>query len=149
MNNIDYENALIAGKEGSIHDWTLKFLEGEGNNHSLAKTLRQRGQFHLGPVDYPLKELTPILGPDITFKYYEDQQALDKRVEAMQKSFEKGWRPAPLIASDLWEDYFEIADGAHRYELFKKLGVEAYPTIFFFRDQQSLERFIHTQKASR
>jgi hypothetical protein len=141
MDSSEYDDAVIANKEGRIHDWTLDFLEGPGNNASLARVLREKGQYHFGPVDFPLKELRPILGPDETFKFYEAQTDIDSRVAAMSQSFSEGWKPAPIIATDLWEDYFTVADGAHRYELLKGLDIPTYPTIFYFRSEESLNKF--------
>ena len=142
MDESEYERAISAGKAGTIYDWTLEFLEGVGNNKSLARTLRQKGNFHFGPIDYPIDKFMPILGPDKTFKYYEDQDTIDKRVTAMEKSFNEGWKPAPLIVSDIWEDYLEVADGAHRFELLRRLGIKSYPTIFYFKDQSALDSFV-------
>lgn len=137
----EYESVIIAANEDRIHDWVLDFLEGVGNNKSLARVLRIKGEFHIGPIDYPIDRLTPILGPDESFKFYEDQTITDLRVAAMEKSFHEGWRPVPLIATDLWEDYLTVADGAHRQALLNKLGIETYPTIFYFRDRKSLDDF--------
>lgn len=144
MNDSEYERAMNAGKDGTIFEWTIEFLEGVGNNKSLAKTLRQKGQFHFGPIEYPISEFVPVLGPNETFKYYEAQETIDNRVAAMEKSFSKGWKPAPLIVTDIWEDSMGIADGAHRFKLLRRLGIEKYPTVFYFKSQLALDRFINS-----
>lgn len=141
MENKEYNSAILAGEQGAIHQWTLDFLEGSGANPSLARVLRVKGSFHIGPIEYPLDQLKPILGPDESFKFYEDQAVTDKRVAAMLQSYSEGWRPAPIIATDLWEEHLTVADGAHRHELFKKVGIQTYLTIFYFRDQTTLDAF--------
>jgi len=137
--NINYETMLDASKEGMVHEWVLKFLLGSGNNRRLAEKLSENSQFHFGPVDYPIENLVNLIQADEN--YHEEQSVTDSRLESMLKSMNDGWKPAPLIATNLWVDDLEIADGCHRHMALKKLGVTTYPVIFYFRDQNSLDSF--------
>jgi len=140
----DLTDALAAAKENRIHKWVISFLIASGNNLALADTLEQSGQYLYGPIDYPLKKLVNLIGPDDSFKYQEDVAELQARVNNIVRDIHKGWQPPPLIATNLWEDYLELADGGHRYMAFQSLGVDEYPTIFYFRDESTMDDFIRT-----
>jgi hypothetical protein len=139
---------MRAKKNGKIHKWVLSFLISSGRNPNLAEILDKNSQFHFGPVDYPINKLKNIIGPSNSYKYFEKRSFFDARVNSMISDMHNGWKPAPLIATNLWEDYFEIADGGHRYAALKALGFEIYPTIFYFRDQLSLNNFVKDFTAS-
>lgn len=134
--------AMKAASEGKIHQWVLDFLRTGGGNASLANKLEANAIHHFGPIDYPLKNLTNIIGPNKTFKYVEDQEKLDFRVSQLILAINNGWRPPPLIVSNLWEDELEIADGGHRQRALLKLGVNIYPTVFYFKDSRSRDAFM-------
>jgi len=142
MNNYDLDSAFLAAKDNELHDWVLSFLRSSGKNLALADKLEKNGQYRYGPIDYPIQKIVNILGSDASYKYTEDEQTLSKRVSDMVENIKNGWSPPPLLASNLWEDYLELADGGHRYKAFQALGINEYPTIFYFRDQQSLDEFV-------
>ncbi len=131
------------GKDGKIHDWVLEFLRKSGGNPALADKLEECGTFHYGPIDYSINKVVNILGSDKSFKFQEGKRSLDKKVEKMAKDIQAGWQAPPLIATNLWEDYLELADGGHRYYALKRLGIKKHPTIFYFRDEISMKDFVH------
>ncbi len=139
MPNIEYNNMYKASEECKIHDWVLSFLLDSGNNHKLAKKLSEYSQFHFGPVNYPISDLINLVGPGKM--YHEEQSVLDSRVDAMIDSINNGWKPAPLIVTNIWNDSLEIADGCHRQMALKKIGITKYQIIFYFKDQYSLDNF--------
>jgi hypothetical protein len=63
----------------------------------------------------------------------------------MVESYRNGWKPVPLIASNIWEDEFTLADGAHRHGALLRLGIDTYPTIFYFKDKISYDAFVNQQ----
>jgi len=132
----------MAAKENKIHEWVLSFLRSSGDNHGLADTLEKSGQYHFGPVAYPVVEIVNILGSDQSYKYIEDEKILKEKVGDMAKSIQKGWQPPPLIATNLWEDYLELADGGHRQRALLELGRVEYQTIFYFRDKRTMDDFL-------
>ena len=145
MNNKEYHNAIKAGEDDKIHEWVLSYLlKPSGNNASLAKRLNKDSVFHFGPIDYQIKDLKLILGPDDSFKYFEEQSILDAKVLSMVESLKNGWLPEPFIATDLWDDKLGLADGNHRIRAFEIQGIKTHPTIFYFRNQESLENFKNT-----
>lgn len=126
-----------AVKADRLHEWVLNFLRGSGKNHSLADRLELDGLYRLGPIDYPLEKLDNILGPDDNYLFPENPTMLAGRVDAIVESMRKGWEPPAIIATNLWGDKFQIADGGHRVYALLKLGIRKYPTIFYFKDQAS------------
>jgi hypothetical protein len=141
MKSPSLADAMLAAEQGKLHEWILSFLRASGANPGLAGTLEKDGKYYLGPVKYPLKDLVNIIGPDNSYKYQEAESALNARVAAMVTDIQKGWQPPPLIVTNFWEDYWEIADGGHRLRAFQKLGMEVYPTIFYFRDKDIFDTF--------
>jgi hypothetical protein len=143
MNEL-YEAAVLADKNGTITDWMIDYLNGEGRNTVLAGGLAQDGQFHTHLIDYPFEKLTILMGPDDTFRYYEEPEQFNIRVDTMVESLKQGWKPVPFIASDLWNDGLELNDGAHRAEALKRFGTKTYPTVFYFKDQTALTQFLES-----
>lgn len=139
------EHAIIAGEEGRIHEWVLSFLRSSGNNLKLAKRLEKDGQYHLGPISYPIDEVVTIIGHDNTFKFQEDINILRSRTSKMLDSMKKGWQPPPLIIANLWDDNLEIADGGHRQRAIIEFGLKEYPMIFYFRDKVTMDEFLENK----
>jgi hypothetical protein len=142
MKSAEFEAAMLAAQQNKIHEWVLSFLRASGNNPGLADKLEKDGHNYYGPIEYPIKDIVNILGPDKSFKYQETETSLNERVDKIIAAILAGWQAPPLLATNLWEDYLELADGGHRYRAFQKLGIEKYPTIFYFRDQSTKEAFI-------
>jgi hypothetical protein len=126
-----------------INEWVQHFLRsGEGRNVKLADKLTQHGEYVVGPIEYPIQDLANILGPDDSYLFYEDPETLTMRVDSMSDSIAKGWKPAPLIVTDIWKDHFEIADGSHRQRALLAAGYRHYYVIFYFRDAARMSKFL-------
>lgn len=137
-----FTSALQADKEGGLTDWIIEYLHQSGDNDKLANDLLRQGKYHTGFINYPIDKLEKLLGPNKSFDYYEDPESYEHRVLSMVDSIANGWKPAPLIASRIWSDHFELHDGAHRAEALRRSGVGSYPTVFYFEDETSLNDFI-------
>ena len=115
---------------------------GSGRNEILAGGLKADGKYHTGFIHYELSKLKLLLGTDKSFRYYEEPDKFHAKVDAMVKSIRDGWKPVPLIATDLWNDGLELNDGTHRAYALMQLGVKTYPTIFYFKNQEILNNFL-------
>lgn len=134
-------NAMIeASRKGKIHEWVISFLRTSGGNRRLAEKLTENSEFHYGPIDYPIADLINLVETDP--QYYEDPLVTEPKLDAMIKSMDNGWKPVPIIATNLWIDALEIADGCHRQMMLKRKGITTFPVIFYFRDQASLDDFV-------
>jgi len=140
----EYEAAIEADKSDTLTEWLVTYLNDadRGRNIALAGGLAEAGKFHTNLIDYPIDQFKILMGPDRSFRYYEEPESFNKRVDAMVGSLKKGWKPVPFIASDIWNEGLELNDGAHRAEAMKRFGIKTYPTIFYFKDQVALDSFI-------
>lgn len=143
----DLDTVLGLKNKQALNKWVQVFLrKSNGSNVKLADRLLEYGNFVVGPIEFPLNEMVSILGPDDSYIYYEDPATLDRRVESMGKSIMKGWKPAPLISTNVWKDHLEIADGCHRQRALLAAGYDKYYTIFYFRDAESMNEFLEVSK---
>ena len=60
-----------------------------GFNVLLAGGLAAEGQFHMNLIDYPIDNFYILMGPDHTFRYYEEPNSFNSRVNEMVESLEK------------------------------------------------------------
>lgn len=130
----------LSGSEAT-NAWVQGFLRGEGGNIKLADTLLRYCEYACGPVDYPLDQAVGIIGPTKEYKFFEEETSFNARINEMVASIENGWKPAPLILTNIWEDYMEIADGGHRHRALLRAGYQRYSAILYFRDEASKEKY--------
>jgi len=140
----EYEEVILADKNGTLTEWLIDYLNdnSRGRNIPLAGGLAEDGQYHTNLIDYPIIDFKILMGPDRSFRYYEEPASFNERVDRMVESLEKGWKPVPFIATDIWNDELELNDGSHRVAALKRFGVKTYPTVFYFKDQLALDNFL-------
>lgn len=140
----EYEEAIKADKNGMLTEWLVDYLydNNRGRNVPLAEGLAEDGQYHTKLIDYSIDDFKILMGPDHSFRYYEEPTVFNERVDKMVESLEKGWKPVPFIATDIWNDGLELNDGAHRAAALKRFGIKTYPTVFYFKDQIALDSFL-------
>ncbi|HEY8992443.1 MAG TPA: hypothetical protein VIM37_01175 [Candidatus Microsaccharimonas sp.] len=140
----EYEEAILADKNGTLTEWLIDYLNdnNRGRNIPLAGGLAEDGQYHTTLIDYPIDDFKILMGPDRSFRYYEEPTSFNERVDKMVESLEKGWKPVPFIATDIWNEELELNDGSHRVAALKRFGVKTYPTVFYFKDQLALDNFL-------
>ena len=144
----EYDQAILADKNGTLTEWLIDYLNdnSRGRNIPLAGGLAEDGQFHTNLIDYPIDDFKILMGPDHSFRYYEEPESFNNRIDKMVESLNKGWKPVPFIASDIWNDGLELNDGSHRVAALKRIGVKTYPTIFYFKNQRELDGFLESLK---
>lgn len=125
--------AARAAEGGHLHQWVLQFLRGSGANTRLAAILEPLEPCCSGLTLLPIRTLSNLVGSTPEALYFEDEATTFRRVECMRHDMGQGWEAPPIIATDLWQDRFEIADGAHRQVALLSRGVEVYPTIIYRR----------------
>jgi hypothetical protein len=136
-------SAQRAADEGTLSQWVVDFLASPGSdNAELAAALALSGAIYLGPVVVELDRLTPMAGPD------EEQvlvpvpeEVWESDVEAMEHSFEEGWRPPPLLVSHHDGKYY-LEDGNHRYEALRRNGASSAWAILLFADEAERDGYL-------
>ena len=124
------ESALEAHRNNKLHEWVVEYLTGEGQNKPMAELFIKDPRPPFAFFEYPLKLLERVTGPEEGMIYPEDESTWNSRVQAIMNSINEGWRPTPLIVGD-WGGEPRIADGSHRHEALRQLGVDKYWTIFY------------------
>ena len=128
--------ALEAKKRNRLHPWVINYLNDEGGNQKLARTLNEKGNVWVDIVEYPLNRLKRVWGSEEDMIFHEDRDEWEKRVSTIMKSIKDGEVFPPIIVTDFWDD-IHISDGTHRYEALVKLGKDKYWTIFCFEREDS------------
>ena len=107
------------------------------------------------PVSFPLNLLTRNTGPESEMRWKIPPEWFEIHVGQLMEVIKAGADLPPLIVHH-WipegkvDGEFEMNDGNHRLEAFKRLGVERYHIIFWCTEQhefdQLLERYGHLMK---
>lgn len=114
-----------------------EFLTNEGNNSKLANIMSNtkgycdKGRFEVKLMS--LDNLIRIAGPEKDMQYFEEKEIWDKKISQMASSLENGWKPPCLIVWDTNKG-LTIADGSHRIEALKKLGIKQYECIIWYKE---------------
>ena len=110
----------------------LEYLRGEGDNTKLADRIGSTVCQSIELVNFPLKDLKRIIGPDKKLTYFEEEEIWEERVSKLTSAIEEGYEPLPLFATNFWGET-ALADGNHRHEALIRSGFESYWVIFFQR----------------
>jgi len=110
----------------------LEYLRGEGDNVKLADRIESTVCQSIELVNFPLKNLKRIIGPDKKLAYFEEEEIWERRVEKLVSVIEGGCKPLPLFATNFWGET-TLADGNHRHEALVRSGIDSYWVIFFLK----------------
>ncbi len=90
MNNtFTLDSALQASKNNKLHEWTVNYLENEGNNKKLAQHLNDINYLYLFMTEYPLDKLKRAMGPEENMPFRESEQEWEDRVSAFRTNIKK------------------------------------------------------------
>ena len=153
---MDYACTLTNAKEcaahGMIEDWVHAYLLSDGDNKPFSDGLREFERTWHGPVSFPLSLLTRNTGPEPEMHWKIHPGWFEIHVGQLIDAAKAGADLPPLIAH-YWipegktDGEFEMNDGNHRLEAFKRLGIERYHVIFWCTEkheyEQLMERYGH------
>ena len=125
---------------GKLEEWIDEFLRAKGGNVTLAKGLRAKERYWLGPVILSLKEFRRICGPEEGMEYPEPAERWEKRVTGFVDIIRAGDSLPPIIILDRDEELV-VADGNHRYEAFLREGLDEHWVIIAFNSEDGRESF--------
>ena len=135
----ELSNALEANKNGKILAWAIAYLEKDEKNKPLLKHIYDRDIVKTELLDFPLKELERLSGPQNGEAETEPIHEWVDRVSAIEASIRAQKMPPPIIVTDFWQE-LGIADGNHRHEALLHTGYKTYWTIFLFIHHDSIEK---------
>lgn len=143
-------NALDCGEHGMIEDWVHAYLLSDGHNKPFSDGLKLHDRRFHGPVSFPLNLLQRNTGPEPHMRWQIHAEWFEIHVGRLKDAIKAGADLPPLIAH-YWipegktDGEFEMNDGNHRLEAFKRLGVERYHVIFWCTEpheyDQLMERY--------
>ena len=122
--------AMAAAASEDLHEWLQVFLRSpEGLNVSLADHFELTQPRYERPEMIELSRMTPITGPDPSFRWQADPDQWEADISAKAAALEAGWEPPPLVAD---RQSLVLSDGNRRYEALRRCGQLTYWTILFF-----------------
>lgn len=143
---MNYEGTLTNCRQwtqnGQLAAWLHRYLLSEGDNAPLSEGLTEEQAVFHGPVTMPMHLFSRCSGPaaeGLTFRvdagWWEYKVA--RIVEAVKKGADLppliiGWR----VTEETPDGAFELNDGNHRWEAFRRLGVAEYPVILWCYEEQ-------------
>ena len=139
-------NAIEYGKHDMTEEWIHAYLLSDGNNKALSDGLRMMKRIFY-PVCFPLQMLTRNTGPEPGMRYQIHPEWFEIHVAELMEAVEAGADIPPLIVH-YWipegksEGEFELNDGNHRLEAFKRLGIERYHVIFWCTEQREFDQLM-------
>ena len=108
--------------QGKIDEWMQLFLRNDGHNLALADGLLKEERCYIGLRRIPLSLLQKVKSG--APEYLHDQDSIDyffQVVDRMKQAYD-GWDTPPLIV-EYGENGFYVADGRHRLEMYRQLGI--------------------------
>lgn len=107
---------------GKIDEWMQLFLRNDGHNIALADGLLLEQRCYLGLRRIPLSLLNAVKsGAPEYLRDQNDIQYFFEVVDRMKQAY-GDWDTPPLIV-EYGENGFYVADGRHRLEMYRQLGI--------------------------
>ncbi len=143
--NFSIKELKTCVKKRRLNEWVFAFLSGPGINKPMANGLKLRKEegYHswIGPINFPLSELTRCCGPEKEMEYSETLKKWNTRVDSMTQEIKKGWEAPVIIVNPREWPILSVRDGNHRYEALVRSGKKKYHTIFWFDSLKDRRRF--------
>lgn len=148
---LDYACTLSSAREcaahGRVEDWVHAYLLSDGGNRPFSDGLKLLERTWHGPVQLPLALFERNTGPEPHMRWKVPAACFEERVKRLMEAIEAGADLPPLIAhywipADRTEGEWELNDGNHRLEAFRRLGVERYPVILWCTEKHEFEQMM-------
>lgn len=146
--SLDYKCALSSAREfaahGRLEEWIHAYLLSDGRNKEFSDGLKLFDRQYLGPVKMPLSLFTRCCGPEAHMKWRINEEWFEKHVSELQEVIKRESDMPPLIVHYLiedGEDHFELNDGNHRLEAYRRLGIDEYEVIVWITEKEEADLF--------
>lgn len=142
---MEYSNTLTSAigyaRNGKLEEWIHTYLKSDGHNPEFSDGLKLFDRYFLGPVKMPLNLFTRCCGPEEGIKWQIPEDNFKWKVNQLMEVIEKGTDLPPLIVH-YGDGGFELNDGNHRHEAYKKLGIEEYFVIVWITEKEEYAEFM-------
>lgn len=143
--NLEYaKNGVVAtkfGNSGMIDKWLFQYLKNEGAN-VIADEFLEIGGYLLGVVYLPICLFKRCCGPEKEMHYYESRKLFETKVHSFSRDLVNGADFPPLLLR-FCNMEFELYDGAHRYEMYKRNFFKYVNTVIWFPTRMDYETFMN------
>lgn len=143
--NCSLTSAKEFAKQNKLEEWVHTYLLSDGRNKDFSDGLKLFDRYFLGPIKMPLSLFTRCCGPEENMKWRINEEWFEKHVSELEEVIKRENDMPPLIVHYLIEngkDYFELNDGNHRFEAYKRLGIEEYYVIVWITEKEEYDLFV-------
>ncbi len=140
-------SACQAAAEGELENWIHTYLLTDGDNKAFSDGLKKFDRIFHHPVSFPLNLLTRNAGPEPNMQYKIHPEWFEIHISQLMDAARAGEDLPPLIVhywipEDKELGRFELNDGNHRLEAFRRLGMERYHVIFWCTEQHEYDQLM-------
>ena len=132
-------------KQGKLEEWVHTYLLSDGGNKDFSDGLKLFDRYFIGPLKMPLSLFTRCCGPEENMKWRINKEWFEKHVSELEDVIKREKDMPPLIVHFLEENgkaYFELNDGNHRYEAYKRLGINEHYVIVWITEKREYDLFM-------
>ncbi len=141
-------NAIECADHGKLEEWIHTYLLSDGDNKPFSDGLRMLDRIYHAPVSFPLSMLQRNTGPEAGMRWHIPPEWFEAHVKQLMAICKAGADFPPLIVH-YWipegktDGEFELNDGNHRLEAFRRLGIERYHVIFWCTEQHEFDQLMN------
>jgi len=145
---VEYQGTLSSAKEfaaqGRLEEWVHAYLVSDGRNQDFSRGLKGQKRFFLGPCEMPLSLFKRCCGPEDNMQWRVNREGFERRVDGLMDAMRHNADIPPLIVHFSLENghgAFELNDGNHRWEAYRRLGMNQCHVIFWITDEDEYHFF--------
>lgn len=139
--NYSISSAIQFAKNNKLEEWVHTYLLSDGNNKEFSDGLKLCDRYFLGPVKIPLHLFSRCCGPEEDMKYQVSAEWFEKHVSELADVIQTGKDMPPLIVH-YTKGGFELDDGNHRLEAYKRLNIKEYFVIIWITEKEEYDEFM-------
>ena len=134
-------SAMQFAKVGKIEEWVHTYLLSDGHNKAFSDGLKLFDRYWIGPITMPLSEVPRCVGPEEGMRYSIPENYFEKHVKKLMDVIQNNKDMPPLIVH-FYDHKWELNDGNHRHEAYKRLGITEHPVIVWITEKEEHEEFL-------
>lgn len=134
-------SAMQYAEAGKIEEWVHTYLLSDGHNKDFSDGLKLFDRYWIGPVTMPLSTFPRCVGPEEGMRYSIQEKYFEKHVNDLMEII-KNTKDMPPLIVHFYDHKWELNDGNHRHEAYKRLGITEYPVIVWITEKEEYEEFL-------
>lgn len=134
-------SAIDYARNGKLEEWIYTYLLSDGHNKEFSDGLKLFDRYFLGPVNMLRALFARCCGPEEGMKYVVSRESFEKKVSELEQVISAQEDMPPLIVHYV-DGGFELNDGNHRLEAYKRLGIAAYYVIVWITEKEEYKAFM-------